>query len=221
MNGDATSAGGPRHGPWSTDPMRLAGVVAAGYVVGSIPVAVLVGRRRGVDVRSEGDANPGFWNARALLGVRSALPVFAGDMAKGLCGGLVGQAAGGGAYTMAGVGGAMAGHAWPAFAGFHGGRSVLTFVGGLTVISPGTCALAWGICGAVTMATGSFAYGARAGVASIPFVQMAVERDPYRVAGMGALMTFIGMRFATAAIARRRSRTSGPARSDPVEGHPR
>ena len=55
----------------------------AGYLLGSIPVAVLVGRARGVDLRTVGDRNPGYWNAKEVLGRRAAIPVFAGDVVKG------------------------------------------------------------------------------------------------------------------------------------------
>ena len=36
----------------------------AGYLLGSIPTAVIVGRRRDVDLRRVGDRNPGYWNAK-------------------------------------------------------------------------------------------------------------------------------------------------------------
>ena len=45
-----------------------------GYLIGSIPVAVLVSRARGVDIRAIGDRNPGYWNAKESLGRRAALP---------------------------------------------------------------------------------------------------------------------------------------------------
>jgi glycerol-3-phosphate acyltransferase PlsY len=47
-------------------------VVAAvlGYLLGSIPVALLVARRHGVDLRRTGDGNPGAWNALEQLGGR-------------------------------------------------------------------------------------------------------------------------------------------------------
>jgi glycerol-3-phosphate acyltransferase PlsY len=58
--------------------------VAAGYVLGSVPVADLVARRRGAaDLRTVGDRNPGYWNAKESLGRRAAVPVFVGDVAKG------------------------------------------------------------------------------------------------------------------------------------------
>ena len=60
-------------------------VVAAvlGYLLGSIPVALLVARRHGVDLRRTGDGNPGAWNALEQLGGRRAAPAFLGDAAKG------------------------------------------------------------------------------------------------------------------------------------------
>lgn len=194
MNGqDATGASWRL--PWGLRPRRAAAVAAAGYLLGSIPSAVLLGRRAGVDPRERGDRNPGFWNSRELLGTRRALPVFAVDMLKGTTAGVCGVAAGGGAYTHVGVGAAMVGHAAPAFGGLRGGRSVLTFVGGMAAISPATFALSWGVCLATTAATGSFAIGARAGVFSSPVLQALAERDLHRVAATGALMSFIGARF--------------------------
>lgn len=187
-----------------------AGAIVAGYLLGSIPVAGLVARRRaGVDLRRVGDRNPGYWNAKEQLGRRVALPVFAGDVAKGAVAALVGLAVdavtpGDGHWWLAYVCGfaAMVGHAWPVFAGFRGGRSVLTFVGAAVVLSPLTAAISIAVLLAVTAARG-FAWGARAGVASFPVVQLVVD-GPYRTAATGCLMSLIGLRFATAALAERR-----------------
>src|SRR5690606_40244165 len=59
-----------------------------GYLLGSVPVAVLVGRAHGLDPREAGDRNPGFWNMMEQLGRRAAVPVFAGDLLKGTLAGL-------------------------------------------------------------------------------------------------------------------------------------
>jgi len=187
---------------------------AGGYVAGSIPVAVLVGRRRGVDVRAVGDRNPGYWNAKETLGRRAALPVFVGDVAKGAAGAGLGRALAG-PWWVGHVGGlgAMAGHAWPMFAGFKGGRSVLTFAGAALVVAPVAAAGAVAACVAVTAATGRFAWGARVGVFGLPFVQALVE-PPERVAATGVLMAFIGLRFAQA-----RAGTSARATSEAATAH--
>ena len=115
-------------------------VVAAvlGYLLGSIPVALLVARRHGVDLFATGDGNPGAWNALEQLGGRRALPAFLGDAAQGRSSP---------ALARAGLGGlvgrlrrrwpaAMVGHAFPLFAGFRGGKAVMTFVGGAFALSP-------------------------------------------------------------------------------------
>ncbi len=174
-----------------------------GYLVGSIRVANLVARRRGTaDLRDVGDRNPGYWNAKEALGRRAALPVFVGDVAKGVVAAGIGWLlADDGVWGMAyvGVGAAMVGHAYPVFAGFRGGRSVLTFVGGTLVYSPLAAAIAIGVLLVVFAATRSFAWAARAGMVAFPIVQLVVD-GPHRTAATGVLMTFIGLRFTLATL---------------------
>ena len=103
----------------------------------------------------------------------------------------------------------MVGHAFPVFAGFIGGRSVLTFVGTMLVAAPIPTAISIGILLIVFAGTRSFAWAARSGMVALPFVQLAIE-GPYRTAATGVLMTFIGVRFGQAALAdRRRNATPG------------
>jgi glycerol-3-phosphate acyltransferase PlsY len=188
-------------------------VLLAGFLVGSVPVAGLVARRRaGVDLRNVGDRNPGYWNAKATLGRRAAVPVFVGDVAKGAAAAALGRAVGGSDDWWLGYAAgfaAMAGHAWPVFARFRGGRSVLTFVGAVAVLSPWTALVCVALLLAVTAWRG-FAWGARVGVFAFPLVQLVVD-GPYRTAATGCLMSLIGLRFATAA----RSARSDP--SDPSD----
>jgi glycerol-3-phosphate acyltransferase PlsY len=174
-----------------------AAAAVIGYLLGSIPVAVLVGRRHGVDPRTAGDRNPGYWNMKELVGSRAALPVFAGDVLKGLAAGLAGVALGGGPVVYVAVAAAMLGHAWPVFARFAGGRSILTFAGGLAAISPLGFAICAGLCVVVSVVT-RFEYGARVGVFAAPVVQQAVQG--WRAAVLTfLLMAIIGLRFGLAA----------------------
>jgi glycerol-3-phosphate acyltransferase PlsY len=177
----------------------------AGYLLGSVPVAVLVGRAHGVDLRTVGDRNPGYWNAKGVLGRRAAVPVFVGDALKGAAAAAVGLALGG-PWWVGYVGGAaaMIGHAWPVFAGFRGGRSVLTFVGAMLVLAPLPAAIALVVCVVLTLLTRRFAYGARVAVFGFPIIQAVFEPRSH-VAATGALMCIIGVRFAMAAIADRRT----------------
>lgn len=199
-----------------------------GYLLGSVPVAVLVGQRQGIDLRSVGDRNPGYWNAKQQLPRRAAMVVFVGDVAKGAGAGLVGLAASAdGRWWIAylAVGAAMLGHAWPLFARFRGGRSILTFAGGACVVAPRAALAAVVLTIVVAVGSRSFAWGARAGVFGYPLLQAFVDPRA-RVAATGCLMAIIGLRFAMAAAADRRGATteasgalgasprrSGPARS--------
>jgi glycerol-3-phosphate acyltransferase PlsY len=173
--------------------MEYVAAVIIGYLLGSVPVALLVARRHGVDLRRTGDGNPGAWNALEQLGARRAWPAFAGDAAKALLAALAGLALGGWWVAWAAVAAAMAGHAFPLFARLRGGKSVMCFVGGSFALSPVAAGAALAVCAAVT-ATASFKWGARAGIFGFPALQLAV--DPVeRVLATGALMAIIGALF--------------------------
>jgi glycerol-3-phosphate acyltransferase PlsY len=190
-------------------------VVVIGYLLGSIPVANQVaGRHGGDDLRDVGDRNPGYWNAAEQLGRRAALPVFVGDVAKGMTAAGVGAglAAGRWWFPVVGTAAAMVGHAWPVFADFRGGRSVLVFVGGAVVISPTTALVATLIAIGLWSVTRRFDWAARAGMFGYPIIQLAVD-GPNRTAATGVLMTFIGVRFAQAFLV---SRTFAPSTPDDV-----
>ena len=103
----------------------------------------------------------------------------------------------------AAVAGAMAGHAWPVFAGFRGGRSVLTFAGGMAVICPPAFPL--GAARARRGDRGDALVRDRrpGGVFAIPVLQLPFA-PVAQVAATGALMCLIGLRFAQAALAARR-----------------
>lgn len=215
-----------------SEPTATATVVAvmviaiAGYLIGSIPAANLIAHRHGVaDLRQVGDRNPGYWNARSALGRREAIAVFVADVAKGAMAAALGLVAGlmlGPTISTAtdtasslwwlgyvGTGAAMVGHAYPIFDGFRGGRSVLAFVGGAAVVAPAPAAVAIAVLVVIFAITRRFDYAARAGVVAFPIAQLVLE-GPYRTAATGILMTFIGLRFALAAMSGR-SGTDDPA----------
>jgi glycerol-3-phosphate acyltransferase PlsY len=187
--------------------IEVAVTIVVGYLIGSIPIANLVAARRAnVDLRDVGDGNPGFWNARETLGRRAAIPVFVGDSAKGLVAALVGAAlADPGIWGLAyvGCGAAMLGHSFPVFARVRGGRSILAFAGGAAVFTTIPFLIAVGVLLVTFAMCRSFAVASRVAFVALPIVQIIVE-GPNRTAATGVLMTFIGLRFAMAAVADRR-----------------
>jgi acyl phosphate:glycerol-3-phosphate acyltransferase len=174
--------------------MQYVLAVVIGYLLGSVPAAVIVARRHGVDLYRTGDRNPGAWNALEQLGMRRAWPAFAGDGAKGLLAGLIGQALGGWWGAYAAIAAAMVGHALPVFARFRGGKAVMCFVGGAFVLAP-LAALACAALAAGVTAVRGLAWGARVGVFAFPLAQLATEPVAH-VALTGVLMAFIGTLFA-------------------------
>ncbi len=189
-------------GDFGSTPVDVAIALVVGYLIGSIPVANFVaGRRASVDLREVGDRNPGFWNARETLGRTAAVPVFVGDVAKGLAAAGIGAMLAddrvwGVGYVAGGA--AMVGHGFPLFARFVGGRSILTFVGTVLVVAPLATFVSIGVLLGVFVVSRSFAVAARVGMFSLPFVQIVLD-GPYRTAATGVLMTLIGIRFAMAA----------------------
>jgi acyl phosphate:glycerol-3-phosphate acyltransferase len=193
--------------------MEYAPAIIMGYLLGSIPVSLLVARHYGVDLYQTADGNPGAWNALEQLGPRRAAPAFLGDAAKAFAAGMIGHALGDWWVAFAAVAAAMVGHGLPVFAHFRGGKAVMAFVGGGFALSPIAACAALVLCGVLTAAT-SFKWGARAGVFAYPAIQLAV--DPVeRVIATGALMCLIGALFGLAALRSRSARAKPAAGAAP------
>lgn len=108
-----------------------------GYLVGSVPVGVIVAWAGGVDIRRYGTGNIGASNVMhnvglvpgAIVGVTSFLQGLLPAVAAGL---LTGSNV---ALAAAAVG-SVVGYGWSFLLSFHGGRAVGTATGALAAISP-------------------------------------------------------------------------------------
>ncbi len=105
-------------------------VLLLAYLIGSIPVGVLVGKVLGFDPRAVGSHNIGMTNVGRAGGKGAAVLTFAGDLLKGLVPILIGNAlqvsAGGlGLIALATLLGAI----YSVFLGFAGGRGVAAAFG--------------------------------------------------------------------------------------------
>ncbi|SHE44610.1 glycerol-3-phosphate acyltransferase PlsY [Thermomonas hydrothermalis] len=110
-------------------------VLLAAYLLGSVSGSLLLGRLRGIDIRQHGSGNAGGTNALRTLGWRFALAVVSIDIGKGaLAVWLALWLAPAWAYTAAAL--AVAGHVWPLWHGFRGGKGAATAVGALLVLWP-------------------------------------------------------------------------------------
>ena len=170
-----------------------------GYLVGSIPVADAIARRAGApNLRDVGDKNPGFWNSRTVLSRNQSLTIFVGDLLKGVISVVVAQELSNDwRVWFLGAAAAMIGHAWPMFARFQGGRSVLTWVGAAIVLSPLPAAFCVLMFVLFWAATRDFSHGVKIGVVLYPFAQWYAD-GVWFAAATGVLMSIIGVRFAMA-----------------------
>jgi glycerol-3-phosphate acyltransferase PlsY len=106
-----------------------------GYLLGSIPSGYLAGRWcRGIDLRTIGSGSTGATNVLRSVGKGPALVVFLVDVAKGTAAVLLARAISQDAtlanWIEVGAGlAALAGHIWPAWLGFKGGKAVATGFG--------------------------------------------------------------------------------------------
>jgi glycerol-3-phosphate acyltransferase PlsY len=106
-------------------------LIAFGYLAGSVASAIIVCRVLGLsDPRSSGSRNPGATNVLRLHGRKAAALALAGDVGKGFLPVLLAALLGSGPWITALTGtAAFAGHLYPIFFGFRGGRGVATMVG--------------------------------------------------------------------------------------------
>jgi glycerol-3-phosphate acyltransferase PlsY len=113
-------------------------IIAAAYLIGSIPFALLLARRWGAeDLRRIGSGNLGAANVLRASGLTAGVLVAALDIAKGAVSVVLAQRLGGAGPGPAAAGvAAIVGHIYPVWLGFRGGKGVATACGVFTVLTP-------------------------------------------------------------------------------------
>ncbi|HEU0152462.1 MAG TPA: glycerol-3-phosphate 1-O-acyltransferase PlsY [Arenimonas sp.] len=173
--------------------MIAALLILIAYLLGSLSGSLLLGRLRGVDIRTQGSGNAGGTNALRTQGWRFALGTVLVDVGKGVLATWLALRFGGGEAWLpwaAGVA-AVLGHVWPVFHGFRGGKGAGTLVGVLLVLWPlglavmiGSWLLVLGIGGYVGLATILAA-------ASLVPLALLTGADAWRLGFAGLLALFI------------------------------
>ena len=129
--------------------------VLLGYLLGSVPFAVIVSRAFGLaDPRSFGSGNPGATNVLRSGNKLAALLTLIGDAAKGWVAIWLSKELGADSLGMALAGiSAFIGHVFPLFLKFKGGKGVATALGvlaGFSVWLALSCAGVWLLAALVT-----------------------------------------------------------------------
>ena len=111
--------------------------IIASYLIGSIPFGLIIGKLwANLDVREYGSGNIGTSNVLRTVGPVAAIIVFALDVAKGAVAVYLGSLVGGDLVKiLAGVA-AIAGHNWPIYLKFKGGKGIATSLGAVISLTP-------------------------------------------------------------------------------------
>jgi glycerol-3-phosphate acyltransferase PlsY len=170
--------------------------LAAAYLIGAVPVGVIVARALGgTDPRRLGSGNIGATNVMRALGRGPAGATLAGDVVKGAL--AVGVAAALAPAPWAAAGGAVAaiaGNCWSVFLRFRGGKGVATGLGAFLVLAPWAVLPAAAVFGVAIAATRLVSLGSILAAAALPIAAALLGYPRPSVAAAAAAAAIVVVR---------------------------
>jgi glycerol-3-phosphate acyltransferase PlsY len=154
-------------------------VLAIAYLLGAIPFGyLLVKWKTGADVRAAGSGNIGATNVMRTTGRVAGFATLLLDIAKGyaavwIAGRLTSEDA---LWMSLAAIAVMAGHAYPVFLGFRGGKAVASFVGAFACLVPAALGVEIIIFVVVVVWTRHISMGSIIGAATFPLAAFLVAR---------------------------------------------
>src|SRR6516225_951369 len=154
------------------------------YLLGAIPVGyLLVKLSTGKDVRESGSRNIGATNVlrttnRALGLTTLVLDIAKGFLAAWIAGRLTGDSP---LWTSAAALAVIAGHAYPVFLRFKGGKAVASFMGAFLYVAPIPLLASLIVFAAVVAKTRYISAGSIMAVASFPLAVWLISHPPHEV----------------------------------------
>jgi acyl phosphate:glycerol-3-phosphate acyltransferase len=156
--------------------MEELAAVAFGYLVGSVPFAYLLARRRGIDLRRVGSGNVGATNVLRTSGAAQGVAAMLLDGAKGAVAVVIAGALATGPATAVAAGlASVIGHIYPVWLGFRGGKGVATATGVFMVLAPFAVAIASVVFIFAVWATRYISVGSMAGAVALAVTAAAIE----------------------------------------------
>jgi glycerol-3-phosphate dehydrogenase (NAD(P)+) len=153
-----------------------AGWMLWSYILGSIPIGLLLARVKGVDIRSVGSGNIGATNVFRSVGKTWGIATFIGDALKGFIPAFflpvfAMQVLQQTAVTRLGLVcgcAAIAGHNWPLFLQFKGGKGIATSAGVLLGVAPAAVGVGACIWALLFVTTGYVSAASVAAAVAVP-----------------------------------------------------
>lgn len=169
-------------------------VLIASYLIGAVPVGLLIARWvGGVDLRTQGSGNVGMANAVRVSGWKAGAAVMAADMFKGVLAVLLARSLDLPPLAVAAAGlAAVVGHNWSIFLGFRGGKGVATSLGIAFVLGPKVALLLMVLWFAVVALTRYSSLASIIGLVAAPFA-MWLGRQPQEAVVFCAATAVLGV----------------------------
>lgn len=173
--------------------------ILLGYLLGSISGSLVLGRLRGVDIRTQGSGNAGGTNAFRTQGAWFALGVALIDVGKSTLAAWVASRGDTDPVhalhlSLLASAAAVAGHVWPLYFGFRGGKGVATVLGAMLFLWPAGLGVMLAVALLALTTTGYVGLGSiLAGISLIP-AALWLAPDPQRgtwLAAAVAIAAFI------------------------------
>jgi glycerol-3-phosphate acyltransferase PlsY len=143
--------------------------IGIGYLFGSIPFALLLTRRHGIELRNVGSGNPGAANVLRSAGIGPAVAVMLLDAAKGTVAVAAARLMSDDVAVVTSAGlAAIVGHIYPVWCGFRGGKGVAASAGVFAVLAPLATAIAALVFVGTIAATRFISAGSIAGALALP-----------------------------------------------------
>ena len=170
--------------------------VVVGYLLGSLPIADRVSRRRGIDIFSAGTRLAGASNVRREVGNRPAALVLAGDVGKGALAVISGQLLGvDGLWLLLPAGAAIVGHWNSVFTGFRGGDALATLGGIIIAMFPSYGIIGIAVAAVVSLGGQKIPYSSLLNVVlgyiALALMSFAYDGDLPLTFGCGALAALV------------------------------
>ena len=188
----------------TTDALAAGLLVLGAYLLGSIPTGLLIGKKMGVDVRTQGSGNIGATNVARTVGKKVGVLVLLLDALKGAApialyraldvDGRIDLRAALDPYLLTAVGLApIVGHCFPVWLRFRGGKGVATALGVFLVAEPIALAAGAAVFAALYAAFRIVSIGSLAASIIIPVVCLLLGRSlPVVLLAAGGAAVVIG-----------------------------
>ena len=180
----------------SNTPLLLPLLVLAAYLLGAIPNGLLIAKAKGIDLRQAGSGNIGATNVFRCVGKGWGILAFVLDALKGFVPAFGFPLFVAGAPDWLGLAcgvAAVAGHNWPVWLGFKGGKGVATSAGMLLGIAPAAVGIGFLVFAVTVAATRFVSLGSILAAVAVPAAYISMTGGENRLlagvlVGMGLLV---------------------------------